>query len=124
MDCNSQIDSGSLALGWRSFVARRRHSRNYVSSSRLAAAADCGAILTTDYRFDCYSPLAFVHGSGARRYLAGTRRDFAAAFGLVFGTALAVIVDARLTFGAVAGLTFGAGVGFAAGDLRVLTAAP
>jgi hypothetical protein len=51
-----------------------------------------------------------------RRYLAGTRRDFAAGFGLVFGTALVVTVDARLTFGV--------GVGFAAGDLRVLTAAP
>ena len=48
VDCNSQIDSVSLALGRRSFVARRRHSIDYDSSSRLAATADCGAILTTD----------------------------------------------------------------------------
>jgi len=48
VDCNSQIDSVSLALGRRSFVARRRHSTNYGSSSRLAAPANGGAILTTD----------------------------------------------------------------------------
>jgi hypothetical protein len=48
MDCNSPIDSVSLALGRRSFVARRRHSTNYGSSSRLAAPADDGAILAAD----------------------------------------------------------------------------
>jgi len=48
VNCNSHIDSVSLALDRRGFVARRRHSTNYDSSSRLAAAADCGAILTTD----------------------------------------------------------------------------
>jgi len=48
VDCNSQIDSVSLALGRRSFVAHRRHSTNHGSSSRLAAPANGGAILTTD----------------------------------------------------------------------------
>jgi hypothetical protein len=43
--CNSQIESVSLAVGARSFVARRRHSVDYDSSSRLAARADGGAIL-------------------------------------------------------------------------------
>ena len=50
-----------------------------------------------------------------RIYFAGMRRGFAAGFALVFGAALAVTVDARLTFGVAAG--------FAAGDLRVLAAA-
>jgi len=48
VDCNSQIESVSLALGGQRFVARRRHSLNYDSSSRLALTADCGAILTSD----------------------------------------------------------------------------
>jgi len=47
VDCNSHIESVSLALGGQRFVARRRHM-NYDSSSRLALTADCGAILTSD----------------------------------------------------------------------------
>jgi hypothetical protein len=57
---------------------------------------------------------AFAHGSGARRYLAGTRRDFAAGFGLVLGPTLAVTEEARLTLGG----------GFGDGDFPVLSAAP
>jgi len=48
VNCNSHIESVSLALDPRSFVARRRHSADYDSSSRLAAGADGGAILTPD----------------------------------------------------------------------------
>jgi hypothetical protein len=48
VDCNSQIETVSLALGGHRFIARRRHSVNYDSSSRLALTTDGGAILSSD----------------------------------------------------------------------------
>jgi len=41
------MESGSLDLGRQYCVARRRHSAHYVSSSRLALAADLVAILAS-----------------------------------------------------------------------------